>query len=75
MKGRGIGTLEVFYGDKTSSLTSIWNKTGEQPDPDQWKTSTLELPQLTNPVVSILLISKTATTDKPQFKNHVVGIL
>ncbi|XP_076084855.1 MAM and LDL-receptor class A domain-containing protein 1-like isoform X1 [Mytilus galloprovincialis] len=53
MKGRGIGTLEVFYGDKTSSLTSIWNKTGEQPDPDQWKTSTLELPQLTNPVITI----------------------
>ncbi|XP_052085404.1 MAM and LDL-receptor class A domain-containing protein 1-like isoform X2 [Mytilus californianus] len=53
MKGRGIGTLEVFFGDKTSSLTSIWKKTGEQPDPDQWKTSTLELPQITNPVITI----------------------
>ncbi|XP_052085410.1 MAM and LDL-receptor class A domain-containing protein 2-like isoform X5 [Mytilus californianus] len=53
MKGSGVGTLEIFAGDKTASLTSIWKKTGEQPDSDQWKTATFDIPQFTNPVITI----------------------
>lgn len=49
------GTLKVFAGDKTSSLTSIWEKSGVQPNPDQWKNVTIEIPQFNNPVVSMLL--------------------
>ncbi|XP_052086548.1 MAM and LDL-receptor class A domain-containing protein 1-like [Mytilus californianus] len=52
MKG-SPGTLEVFAGDKSSSLTSIWNKTGEQPDPDLWKTATIDIPPYSNPVITI----------------------
>ncbi|VDI70915.1 echinoderm microtubule-associated protein-like 1/2 [Mytilus galloprovincialis] len=47
------GTLKVFAGDKTSSLTSIWEKSGVQPNPDQWKNVTIEIPQFNNPVISI----------------------
>ncbi|XP_063405763.1 MAM and LDL-receptor class A domain-containing protein 1-like [Mytilus trossulus] len=53
MKGTGIGTLEVFYGNRASSLANVWKKSGEQPDPEQWKTCTLELPQLVNPIITI----------------------
>lgn len=53
MKGSSIGKLEVFAGDKSSSLTSIWQKTGEQSDPDLWKTATIDIPQYSNPVITI----------------------
>ncbi|XP_052085693.1 MAM and LDL-receptor class A domain-containing protein 2-like [Mytilus californianus] len=53
MKGSSIGKLEVYAGDKSSSLTSIWQKTGEQPDPDLWKTATLDIPSYSNPVITI----------------------
>ncbi|CAG2193478.1 HSPA1s [Mytilus edulis] len=51
MKGSSIGSLEVFAGDRSSSLTSIWTKSGEQVDPDLWKTATIDIPQQSNPVV------------------------
>lgn len=56
MKGSDIGILEVFAGDKTSSLTSIWQKTGEQSDPALWKSATIDVQQYSNPVVSMLLL-------------------
>ncbi|CAG2239910.1 HSPA1s [Mytilus edulis] len=52
MKGSSIGSLEVFAGDRSSSLTSIWTKSGEQVDPDLWKTATIDIPQQSNPVNS-----------------------
>ncbi|XP_052085695.1 MAM and LDL-receptor class A domain-containing protein 1-like isoform X2 [Mytilus californianus] len=52
MKG-SPGTLEVFAGDKSSSLTSFWQKTGAQPDEDLWKTATIDIPQYSNPVITI----------------------
>ncbi|CAG2188607.1 HSPA1s [Mytilus edulis] len=55
MKGSSIGSLEVFAGDRSSSLTSIWTKSGEQVDPDLWKTATIDIPQQSNPVVSIIM--------------------
>ncbi|CAC5363971.1 unnamed protein product [Mytilus coruscus] len=53
MKGRDIGKLEVFAGEKLSNLTSIWEKTGEQPDPDLWKSASITIPQYTNSVITI----------------------
>ncbi|CAG2193481.1 unnamed protein product [Mytilus edulis] len=53
MKGSSIGSLEVFAGDRSSSLTSIWTKSGEQSDPDLWKTATIDIPQQSNPVITI----------------------
>ncbi|CAG2252113.1 unnamed protein product [Mytilus edulis] len=53
MKGSDIGILEVFAGDKTSSLTSIWQKTGEQSDPALWKSATIDVQQYSNPVITI----------------------
>ncbi|VDI66984.1 Hypothetical predicted protein, partial [Mytilus galloprovincialis] len=53
MKGSSIGSLEVFAGDRSSSLTSIWAKSGEQSDPDLWKTATIDIPQQSNPVITI----------------------
>ncbi|CAG2202694.1 unnamed protein product [Mytilus edulis] len=47
------GYIKVFAGDKTSSLTSIWEKSGVQPNPDQWKNVTIEIPQFNNPVITI----------------------
>ena len=56
MRGEGTGTLEVFAGDRTSNLTSVWEKLGEQPNPEQWKTATMNIPQYSDPVVSRLLL-------------------
>ncbi|XP_076109613.1 MAM and LDL-receptor class A domain-containing protein 1-like isoform X2 [Mytilus galloprovincialis] len=53
MKGSSMGSLEVFAGDRSSSLTSIWTKSGEQVDPDLWKTATIDIPQQSNPVIII----------------------
>ncbi|XP_052086488.1 MAM domain-containing glycosylphosphatidylinositol anchor protein 1-like [Mytilus californianus] len=53
MKGKDMGNLEVFAGDKTSNLTSIWEKTGDQPDPDLWKSAIITIPQYTNSVITI----------------------
>ncbi|CAG2219803.1 unnamed protein product [Mytilus edulis] len=53
MKGPSIGSLEVFAGDRSSSLTSIWTKSGKQSDPDLWKTATIDIPQQSNPVITI----------------------
>ncbi|XP_063406272.1 MAM domain-containing glycosylphosphatidylinositol anchor protein 1-like [Mytilus trossulus] len=50
MKG-APGTLKVFAGDKNSSLTSIWEKSGVQPYPEQWKYVNIQIPQFNNPVV------------------------
>ncbi|CAC5374937.1 unnamed protein product [Mytilus coruscus] len=47
------GTLEVFAGGKTSSLTSVWVKTGVQPDQDKWKSAIIDIPQFCNPVITI----------------------
>ncbi|CAG2210664.1 unnamed protein product [Mytilus edulis] len=48
MNGKDIGTLRVFAGDKTSSLSRIWIKSGQQPNPDSWKTATIDIPQYSN---------------------------
>ncbi|XP_071131727.1 MAM and LDL-receptor class A domain-containing protein 1-like isoform X9 [Mytilus edulis] len=53
MKGSSMGSLEVFAGDRSSSLSSIWTKSGEQSDPDLWKTATIDIPQQSNPVITI----------------------
>ncbi|XP_076090048.1 MAM and LDL-receptor class A domain-containing protein 1-like isoform X2 [Mytilus galloprovincialis] len=53
MKGSSTGSLRVFAGDRSSSLTSIWTKSGEQSDPDLWKTATIDIPQQSNPVITI----------------------
>ncbi|XP_071176186.1 MAM and LDL-receptor class A domain-containing protein 1-like isoform X5 [Mytilus edulis] len=53
MKGSSIGSLEVFAGDRSSSLTSIWTKSGEQVDPDIWKTASIDIPQQSSPVIII----------------------
>ncbi|CAG2254396.1 unnamed protein product [Mytilus edulis] len=53
MKGKTLGTLRVLAGDKTSSLSSIWEKTGEQPNPDSWKTATISIPQYSNLGITI----------------------
>ncbi|XP_063406649.1 MAM domain-containing glycosylphosphatidylinositol anchor protein 1-like [Mytilus trossulus] len=53
MKGATTGTLEVSAGDKTSSLTSIWTKTGEQPNPESWKTATIDIPLYNNLGITI----------------------
>ncbi|XP_076109608.1 MAM and LDL-receptor class A domain-containing protein 1-like isoform X3 [Mytilus galloprovincialis] len=53
MKGSSMGSLEVFAGDRSSSLTSIWTKSGEQVDPDLWKTATIDIPQQSSPVITI----------------------
>ncbi|XP_076084963.1 MAM domain-containing protein 2-like [Mytilus galloprovincialis] len=47
------GSLKVFAGDKTSTLTSIWEKIGVQPDDTQWKTANVNIPQFSYPVITI----------------------
>ncbi|XP_071123654.1 epidermal growth factor-like protein 6 [Mytilus edulis] len=55
MRGVDIGSLEVFAGDKTSSLTSIWKKIGPQTeDPVKWDTGNIDIPQYSNLVVTIV---------------------
>ncbi|XP_063400173.1 MAM domain-containing glycosylphosphatidylinositol anchor protein 1-like [Mytilus trossulus] len=57
MRGSNIRTLEVFAGDKTSLpfLTSIWEKRGQQTtDPAKWDTGTIDIPQYSNLVVTIV---------------------
>lgn len=49
---RDPGKLEFFAGDKSSTLTSIWVKTGMQPNQDQWKTAIIDIPKSCNTVVS-----------------------
>ncbi|XP_063406426.1 thyroid hormone-induced protein B-like [Mytilus trossulus] len=57
MRGNGIGTLEVFAGDKTSLpvLTSIWKKKGQQTaNIFVWDTATIDIPHYSNLVVTIV---------------------
>ncbi|CAC5400685.1 unnamed protein product [Mytilus coruscus] len=55
MRGVAIGSLEVFAGDKTSSLTSFWKKIGPQTqDPVIWDTGTIDIPQFSNLVITIV---------------------
>ncbi|VDH96744.1 Hypothetical predicted protein, partial [Mytilus galloprovincialis] len=58
MKGTDITSLLVFAGDKASlaPLTSIiWEKTGSQTtDPAKWDTGTIDIPQYSNLVVTIV---------------------
>ncbi|XP_052066046.1 MAM and LDL-receptor class A domain-containing protein 1-like [Mytilus californianus] len=55
MRGVAIGSLEVFAGDKTSSLTSFWKKIGPQTqDPVKWNTGTMDIPQFSNLVITIV---------------------
>ncbi|XP_071142290.1 MAM domain-containing glycosylphosphatidylinositol anchor protein 1-like [Mytilus edulis] len=54
MNGPNIGSLRVYTSDNTSSLTRIWTITGQQPDPDSWKTATIDIPQYSNLRVCIL---------------------
>ena len=56
MYGASIGTLEVFAGDRNSTLTSVWEKIGEETNPEQWKTATMYIPQYSDPVVSSLIL-------------------
>ena len=57
MYGGSIGTLQVFAGDRTSTLTSVWVEIGEHPDnPELWKTATMYIPQYSDPVVSSLIL-------------------
>ncbi|XP_071123389.1 MAM domain-containing glycosylphosphatidylinositol anchor protein 1-like [Mytilus edulis] len=50
-----IGSLEVFAGDKTSSLTSIWRKEGPQSrNPVDWDNITIDIPQSSNLGVTIV---------------------
>lgn len=55
MRGVQIGSLEVLAGDKTSSLTSIWKKVGEQTiDPHHWDNGTIDIPQSSNLVARVI---------------------
>ncbi|VDI82540.1 Hypothetical predicted protein [Mytilus galloprovincialis] len=55
MFGVDIGSLEVFAGDKTSSLTSIWRKEGQQTrNPVDWDNITIDIPQSSNLGVTIV---------------------
>ncbi|CAG2238701.1 unnamed protein product [Mytilus edulis] len=53
MYGRSIGDLEVFAGEKLSNLTSLWKRTGEQPDPLLWKNASITIPEYINTVITI----------------------
>lgn len=53
MYGSTIGDLEVFAGEKLSNLTSLWKRTGEQPDPLLWKNASITIPEYINTVVRI----------------------
>ncbi|XP_076083878.1 MAM domain-containing glycosylphosphatidylinositol anchor protein 2-like [Mytilus galloprovincialis] len=48
MNGPDIGTLQVYAGEKSSFLSNVWKKTGPQPNPDSWKTATINIPQYSN---------------------------
>ncbi|XP_063405961.1 MAM domain-containing glycosylphosphatidylinositol anchor protein 1-like [Mytilus trossulus] len=53
MNGPDIGTLSVVARNTTSSLSSMWTKTGQQPNPDSWKTATIDIPQYSNLHITI----------------------
>ncbi|XP_076084658.1 MAM domain-containing glycosylphosphatidylinositol anchor protein 2-like [Mytilus galloprovincialis] len=59
MRGGSIGDLEVFAGEKLSTLTSLWKRTGEQPDPLLWKNASITIPEYINTVITIEGVTST----------------
>ncbi|XP_063438931.1 MAM and LDL-receptor class A domain-containing protein 1-like [Mytilus trossulus] len=54
MYGFDIGSLIVLTEDSLAGLMLIWIKSGMQSHPTLWKTATMDIPQLSDPVIIII---------------------